>query len=341
MLLKTAVSSNSMQSAPRYFAVKDGREARKAALFAAVLMALGAIIWVIPPMAARLLIADQVMAVNIAKPAEASFALISHALLPNGMVGLMVVAIFAATMSSMDTGLNRNAGIVTEDIYPAICRLLKKEPMSMVRRLRLGQFASFCFGIAIIGLALYFAGQDGKGIFEFMLNIGAMLGIPLTVPMMLCLFFRRVPRWAAIASVVAALIPSALGFYKISVFGLTWNFQQQVFVNIAVGSIVFFATAPFWKKETPDYQAQVDEFFTVMHTPVDFEKEVGKANDGMQLRLLGGFGMVIAGFIALLVFVPNPSAGRLAILIVAAFIGIVSGLMLRGARRNARNATNS
>ena len=93
LLFKNILTSNAMQSAPRYFSVKTGREARKAALFACILMGLGAILWVIPPMTARLLIADQVAAVNIAKPAEASFALISLALLPEGMIGLMVVVI--------------------------------------------------------------------------------------------------------------------------------------------------------------------------------------------------------------------------------------------------------
>jgi len=214
MFLKNIVGQNTLATAPRYFAVKDGNEARKAALFATVLMIGGAFIWIIPPMAARLLIDTQVAGMDVANPAEASYALISLALLPDGMIGLMVVAIFAATMSSMDTGLNRNAAIVTQDIYPSVCRLFRWTPIEEGRRLWVGRAFSLLFGALIIALALYFSGQDGKGIFELMLAIGAMLGIPMSVPLLLCLFLKRVPAWAAIFSVLVALVPSVLGFYR-------------------------------------------------------------------------------------------------------------------------------
>jgi len=333
MALKNIISNNTLTAAPRYFAVKDGREARKAALLACILMSLGIVVWIIPPMAARLLIPEHVEAISIAKPAEASYALMSLHLLPNGLVGLMVVAIFAATMSSMDTGLNRNAAIITQDVYPAICNRLGKKPNEGVARLWVGRAFTLCFGLAIIGLSLYFSGQDGKGIFEFMLDIGAMLGIPLAVPLLLCLFIRNVPPWAAIFAIVAALIPSALGYYSSELFGQKWSFQTQIFLNITVGTTAFFVTTAFWRTASNEYRQQVDHFFKQMRTPVDFQREVGAGNDDVQLRLLGRFGLAVTIFIALLLFVPNSWQGRLAILSMAGFIGIVSGAMLWAGRK--------
>ena len=58
------------------------------------------------------------MALDISKPAEASYAIASIRLLPAGLVGMIVVAILTATMSSMDTGLNTNVAIIIKDIYP-------------------------------------------------------------------------------------------------------------------------------------------------------------------------------------------------------------------------------
>lgn len=338
MFLKNIIGNNTLVTAPRYFSVKDGREARKAALFACILMLFGTIVWVIPPMAARMIISDQVAAVDIAKPAEASYALISMTLLPKGLVGLMVVAIFAATISSMDTGLNRNAAIVTQDIYPALCRLFGKTPADAIRRLWIGRAVTLLLGVCIICLSLYFSGQDGKGIFEFMLAIGAMLSIPLMVPMLLCLFVRRVPAWAAMVSALIALIPSVLGFYSQTLFGEKWTFQQQVFINLAVGTLTFFASAAFWKSASQTYREKVDLFFTNMHTPVDFEKEVGEANDSLQLKTLGTIGSIAAAFIALLVFIPNELDGRLEILAISGFIGSIAGLMLWGAHRKTHQA---
>jgi len=118
IFVKQFLVYNSLNAAPRYFSVKDGQEARKAALLACVLLLLGSLIWFLPPITARLLFHDQVMAIDISKPAEASYAIASISLLPAGLIGMIVVAILTATMSSMDTGLNTNVAILIKDIYP-------------------------------------------------------------------------------------------------------------------------------------------------------------------------------------------------------------------------------
>jgi len=52
MMTKQFIVFNSINGAPRYFSVKDGLEARKAALLCAVLMLLGSFIWFLPPITA-------------------------------------------------------------------------------------------------------------------------------------------------------------------------------------------------------------------------------------------------------------------------------------------------
>ena len=122
MATKGFLVFNSMYAGPRYFSVKDGREARKAALLASALFLLGGLIWFLPPITARLLFAEDVMALGISKPAEAAYAIASIKLLPTGLIGLIVVAILTASMSTMDTGLNTNVAILIKDIYPKITR---------------------------------------------------------------------------------------------------------------------------------------------------------------------------------------------------------------------------
>ncbi len=273
-------------------------------------------------------------ALELSKPAEGAYALVSLSLLPNGLIGLMAVAIFAATMSSMDTALNRNAAIVTQDIYPSVCRLFGKVPTEGRVRLWIGRLLTIAFGGLVIAISLSFAENDDKGVFEIMLALGAMLGIPLAVPMMLCLFFRRVPAWAAVFSVSVALIPSFLGFYSESFFGEKWNFQTQVFLNVVTGALAFAATRLFWRGTDRAYRDRVDRFFTDMRTPVDFAREVGEGNDDVQLRLLGRFGLAIGIFIALLALVPNSLGGRVSILGIAVFVlGIAAAMLWTGWRK--------
>lgn len=328
MLLKNVIGYNTLTSAQRYFLVKDGREAQKAAWLGFALMTAGAFLWFIPPMTARLLFHAEVMAVDIPKAAEAAYAIASLNVLPLGMTGLMVVAMFAATMSSMDSGLNRNAAIFTNDIYPTLCRLFGRTAMQGKSLMRLGQVFSAVFGVCIVSIATYFANTEGRGVFEHMLNIGALLALPMAVPALMGLFIRTSPSWAAIVTVCVTLIPSAIGFFSAELFGETWSFQQKVFVNLAVGIVVYLLTMPFWNRAPELYKKQVQEFFDRMLTPVDFEKEIGIPNDLRQLKIIGSFAAVIGGVICALVLLPNPLIGRLGILFVGGFVLGVGGVFV-------------
>ena len=328
MLLKNVIGYNTLTSAQRYFLVKDGREAQKAAWLGFVLMTAGAFIWFIPPMTARLLFHAEVMAVDIPKAAEAAYAIASLNVLPLGMTGLMVVAMFAATMSSMDSGLNRNAAIFTNDIYPTLCRLFGRASVKGKSLMRLGQVFSAVFGVCIVSIATYFANTEGRGVFEHMLNIGALLALPMAVPALMGLFIRTSPSWAAIVTVCVTLIPSAFGFFSAELFGETWSFQQKVFINLTVGIVVYLLTMPFWNRTPEVYKRQAQDFFDRMLTPVDFEKEIGIPNDLRQLKIIGSFAAVIGGVICTLVLLPNPLIGRLGILFVGGFVLGVGGVFI-------------
>ena len=335
MVTKGFLVFNSMYAGPRYFSVKDGREARKAALLASFLFLVGGLVWFLPPITARLLFAEEVMALGISKPAEAAYAIASINLLPAGLIGLIVVAILTATMSSMDTGLNTNVAILIKDIYPKVSRRFKWKPKSESELLRYGRAYTWLMGVVIIMIALYLAQQKGKGIFEIMLDIGALLMTPIQIPLMWGLFVKRTPSWAALFSIGCAFIVSLLAFVDVplSTFGFAegtkWTFQFKFFGVLAAGSLGFLMSIPFAPAKGSVHRDMVDTFIKTMKTPIDFEAEVGVGNDLAQLKTIGWFGAAIAMFIALMLFIPNPLEGRMAILVLALVIGSVSLLMIR------------
>ncbi|MEM7627155.1 MAG: hypothetical protein AAF333_16275 [Planctomycetota bacterium] len=337
IFLAQIIKMNTVMASQRYYAVKTGLDARKAALLAGLLMVMGSLIWFIPPMAGRLLFEADVMGVlglDESKRKEASYAITSLKLLPTGMTGLMVVAMLSATMSSMDSGLNKNAAMLVRDIIPGLARAfgIKMDPDKP--RLRMAQLASFGFGLCIIGLTLYFVVQGGKGVFELMLDIGAMLALPMAVPMLLALLIRRAPGWSAIASIVVGFSVSAVGFYSEELFGKQWPFATVVFANTAAGLVGFLATIPFWSTASAAYRSQVDDFFAKMHKPIDFATEVGEGNDLSQLKIMGTFAVTIGLFICFLVVLPNEFSGRLGILFVGGFVAVVGLLLIVAGRRN-------
>lgn len=351
MMTKQFIVFNSMNAAPRYFSVKDGQEAKKAALLCSVLMLLGSFIWFLPPITARLLYPELVMAFDIAKPAEASYAVASISLLPVGLVGLIVVAILAATMSSMDTGLNTNVAILIKDIYPKISRRLRWQTKGESELLNYGRTLTWVMGCLIVLLALYFAQQDGSGIFEIMLQVGTLLSMPITIPLLLGMFIRQTPWWAALFSIGCALFFSSLAFFEVplSYLGFSqaysdsfaWNFQQQFFGVLGSGIFGFLVSTLFAPSRYSAHRHMVDEFFTNMKTPIDFEKEIGESNDLIQLNAIGRFGMAVAGFIALMLLIPNPLEGRIVILVLAAIIGVISVLMLKAGKQPIITAKNT
>lgn len=338
IVVKQFLVYNSLNAAPRYFSVKDGREARKAALMASLLLLAGSFIWFLPPITARLLFHEQVMAIDISKPSEASYAIASIQLLPKGLIGMIVVAILTATMSSMDTGLNTNVAILIKDIYPKLSKYFRWKPKAENQLLSIGRLYTWFLGVMMILLALYFAQQEGKGIFEIMLDVGALLAVPIAIPLLWGLFFRRTPSWAGLCSIGSAFVVSCIVFFDIpltyigftTVFSesITWTYQQKLFSVFGAGTFGFFVSMLFAPAKTSDHRQKVEAFFTLMKTPIDFEKEIGAGNDLKQLTTIGRFGVAITCFIGLFLLIPNPVKGRLAILVLVLVIGLVSLLML-------------
>src|SRR6266496_2543147 len=95
---------NTSAMAQRYFSVDDERSARKVALLCCGVFTLGAFLWFIPPMVMRILYPDlHAVWPSLANPGEASYAVASLTLLPHGLIGIMLAAMFSATRSEEHT----------------------------------------------------------------------------------------------------------------------------------------------------------------------------------------------------------------------------------------------
>jgi SSS family transporter len=328
MFLRQTFAANTLESAPRYFSVKDGKEAKKAALLGMILMLIGACIWFIPPMTARIFYSTAVDAATISKPAESAFAITCINLLPPGMIGLMVVAMFAASMSTMDTGLNRNAAIFIRNIYPALKKIFHFRDLPSRKMLIMSQVFSSLFGIMGIMCALVFAAISGLGQFELVLMVGALLGIPMSVPLFWGIFIRKAPQWAAASSIILGFVGSLLSYFSNELFGVTMVYQDKVFLIMTFASIGFFISIPFAKYNSERYNDKVERFFQRLKTPVDFEKEVGGANDLSQLKIIGLFTLLIGLFIALLIIPAKDLLGVFCPLFTSIAISIFGLVML-------------
>lgn len=327
------IQGNSLSNGFKFLSAKDGREARRAALLAGILFSIGLLIWFIPPMTARLLIADEVAAMPLAKPVEGAYAAIAIHLLPAGLVGLVLVGMCAATMSSLDVGLTSLAGNITQNVYPAASRLIGVRPLEGRSRFYLGKFINLLCALVVISCALAMARFGRGGIFKILMDIMATIGAPMTAPLLLGLFVRRVPVSAPYVSIAAGFgVSLSIYLAPLLTSARPWAFQHQVGAVIAVSATAFFLVRAFGRMD-PAAVAREAEFFARRDRPVDFATEIGEANDGRQLRVVGAFGVVL-GLAILGLLIPASSRGYGMEITIVALVTLAfgAGLTWRGRR---------
>lgn len=323
---------NNMFDSYRYLCVKDDRQAKKAAMMAAVLMFIGPFLWFIPPMAARIIQPDlSIVFPHLGDKAyEGAFVFIGLELMPVGMLGLLLCALFAATISSMDTGLNRNAGIIVKNFYNPVFR----KNASSKELLVAGKVVSALFGVLIVLAALAIRLIENFNLFDIMILFGSLIAVPYAMPLVWGIFVKGAPRWSAWSSLVVGLSYSAFvkwgldpawfGYEnltprEISDFLYIWSGLG----NVVVCTIWFFITV--WIAKVTNYKPLpiVEDFFERQERPVNLVGEGGQESDDIQARVLGRLCFVYGGFIGVLgLIIPNPLGGR------ACFI--FCGLMIIG-----------
>jgi len=324
----------------RFFMAKDGKEARKAtALMFAILIA-GTVFFMAIPLAARVLYQQQVgdYADVLNKPEEAAYVVACLNLLPAGMMGMVLVAMFSATASSMDSGLNANAAVIVRNIMPPLRRFRKWKELDGQTELVWGRRVTVVLAVAIVSITLGIAYFGRGGIFELMLNFAQRVQFPMSLPFFLVLFIRNAPRCSALFSIAAGFIGPFVAFPLYGLLsGAGPDFAERLAIVAACSLFGFALSYVAGPKDSQEGKEQTRQFYADMHRPVDFEKEIGGANDNRQLVMIGTLAIAIGSLMLLLLIVPNPFKDRATILCMGGFVFLL-GLLMRwfGKRGQAR-----
>jgi SSS family transporter len=336
LFFKQFCSTSNVLEGSRYLSAKDSTNARKAALMGAILFVVGPVLWFIPPMVSAINYPDlsvKFPTLEAAKASEAAYVAIALDTLPVGMMGLLMAGIFAATISSMDAGLNRNSGIFVKSFYKSLIR-----PESSEReQIWVGKIVTVVLGILIILAALFFSRLKTLTLFDIMIQFGSLVGLPISIPVILGIFVRKAPDWSGWSTVVVGLGCSLIvnqlfnAAWFSSHFGLSFTHRELndfdamlgIAVNITIPVGYFYLTRLFYREPVGTRKKALDQYWENLSTPV--VAEVGKTQDGLQGKLLGTLAMIYGTFILLLCLIPNPIGGRIAF--------IVCGLAMMGVGR--------
>lgn len=347
VMLEKITNINGLNYASRYLCVSDSRTARKAALFSALLFLVGSVFWFIPPLAARAGGLAMGTFAGVANPAEMSYIMIAAKCLPVGLLGLLVTGIISSTLSSMDSGLNRNAGIFVRSFYLPVLRPQAGEKELVFA----GRITTWGFGALAIIMALFYSSWRDLGVFQLMMNFSALVATPYAVPLFWCLLVRRSPDRAAWSTIVVccfvgglvSLLPKtawAAGLTPGSIAtSLAWakshSYIAITVANVALGSLWFLGAAALaGRRALPDARrTQVQQFF--QHVDTDITPAEREAPDDARHRGIAKMCLVYGGFITLLAVISPTWSGRLWLLFCTLFMLGVGAAIRRTLRPRA------
>ncbi|RJG49927.1 sodium:solute symporter family transporter [Motilimonas pumila] len=265
MLTKQTISTNNAMTCYRFLVTRNEKEARKAAIFTAILFIFGPILWFVPPWVTATYGVDLASIYpNLGDEANnAAYLYFVDHFMPAGVLGLIMAAMIAATVSPMTTALNRNAGIFVKNVYQQFSR----QPVSDDKQLKVGKAATLVNGLLAVAAALFFASLDNIGFFDLLMLLGAMLQIPLAIPALLGVVFTRTPDWSGWATLVVGLLVSATVHFGFSPEWFSpWvapeSLSQRELIDLKVITTVLghvFITAGFFIATSLFYQSKPNQ----------------------------------------------------------------------------------
>jgi Na+/proline symporter len=355
LLFNQLIQMNTLkEGAAKYLIVKNGRDARRATVLGIVALLVLVPMWLIPAMGAAVVHADLP-----ASQREQAYVVMARSTLPPGLMGLLVCAIFSASLDNLSSWVNASAGVLVRNFYLPVIN----PGASQRRQLWLGRLASVAGGAGMIGIALLLGRLSDLPLYSLVLLAAAAVGLPQAVPMFMGLFVRRAPWWSCwstlavgfAASVVVQLVlrdPAFLDRIWVGAGGTPLAPNELNDLRVAVTTGVLLVVSVGWfllctavgsRARRPAEVAQTEAFFREMDTPIDMREEHGGEyeSDERQYRVLGLLSLTFGGFIAVLAVLPNTPAGRAGLAVCGASIAIVGLVLYLLARRAAARSAGS
>lgn len=236
----------------RYYSTKSERDARKTAYLVAALLFAGPPLFFFPAMAARVFlpgIPDAEM--------NGVYAILCRTVLPVGMIGMVIAAMFSATMSSLAGNFNAAAAVVTNELYLAFAKAPSARAKMVAARL-----ATVAVGGLVVALAFVMQyAQGADDLFNLSNKVFGVFLPPIAIPMLCGIFVRRFSKRSGLCGLVGGIavglalfaVGSAPAFAYLR--EMVWIFPATAFatlLSLTLGTLLF--------RDAPSERAEVDAF---------------------------------------------------------------------------------
>jgi solute:Na+ symporter, SSS family len=265
--------------AQKFYCVRDEREAQKTGMLAAALMFVGPPLFILPAMAARSLMPELMQPPN---SPQLTYAVLALRFLPAGLVGLMIAAMFSATMSTLSGDYNVMASVITQDIYQ---RLFDKSAKPQ-RLVFVGRLATGFVGALTVVIGVNLMTTARTGLFEVMVTLFGLFVGPMLIPMLLGLLNRRITWRGAVAGFTVGFASGvSLYLYKTFVLlkkpeidpnWLKYDFEAITILTNFSFTILAILVTTFFEKRSNQDRIRASEFFARLATPIEERSNNGR-----------------------------------------------------------------
>lgn len=300
----------------RYTTVKKTHDASKVGYLFGCLYIISPLIWMLPPMAYRLIGNDLTGLEN-----EGAYLLMCKLVLPAGMLGLMLSGMIFATASSVNATLNLIAAVFTNDLYKNFKPNTPEKKLMVIAKL-----STIIFGLITILVALVVPASGG--IVEVVLTIGAVTGCSIYGPPVWALFSKYHSGrsiWAC--TLISLVINLAFKFIAPYWFCISLSRPEEMLLG-ALLPFALLGLYEVWARARRPVSSQYIQYEKHKPEKETSEPEAGEENQNRYgLRVMAISFMILSLMMIILGFLGKK--GIWLITSMGAIILIIGSLMLR------------
>ena len=236
----------------RYYSTKSERDAKKMAYLVAALLFVGPPLFFFPAMAARVFLPG-IAEANM----NGVYAIVCREVLPVGMIGMVIAAMFSATMSSLAGNFNAAAAVMVNELYLKFA----KEPSARARMIAARAATVLVGGLVV---ALTFVMQYAQGADDLFNLSNKVFGVflpPIAIPMLCGIFVRKFSKRSGLMGLVGG-IAVGLAIFVVGAKPELAYLREMIWIfpATALATIVFLFLGSVLFPDKPEERAVVDAF---------------------------------------------------------------------------------
>jgi Na+/proline symporter len=235
------------------------------------------------------------------------------------MVGIIMAAMFSATMAMVSADYNAIASVLTKDVYHRLIHPAADER----RLLAVGRWSTLGLGVLTTLLSLWIAFTRTQSLFNIMVTVLGLFMAPTFLPLLAGLSVRWITWKGAFAGFLCGL-STGLVMLGLKTWYFTGNYQFEgisLLMNAAmtIVGMVVFSRGP----------AHSEKFFEAIDTPIS-DAELPKKGANPAGPVLGVSTIAVGALLAVAGIFSGSVLARIIDLSVAALLVLIGLLFRRG-----------